>query len=585
MERRLAAVMLLDVVGYSRLMEIDEAGTLKALKHLRLELIEPRIGHYKGRIVKLLGDGALVEFASVIHAVDCAIDLQRSFGERNDVMPSAQRIDFRIGVNLGDVFVVDGDLYGDGVNIAARLEGLADPGGICISGTAFDHVKSKADVSFEFLGENQVKNIEEPVRVYKVGLDGANALKAASFSRARATRRRPTSIAIIPFHSYSKDADFPDFVAAFCEDLEIAFSQLHTLQVFACDLTMAALSRDLSHSEIRARFGIDYLVQGSIRSLSNRIRVNIHVIHLETGFNVWAEHFSCSLDDFESGAPSLIERMVASAQTQIVLHVGANNKQLNDAQDHVEHQASKAWSMIYRLTPEAMDEAEKLATAALSLDPHSARAHQVLACALYHKFYMGFAEHAAAVLDPALEHINRAVELNEDDEYSHWVRGNVHVCLRNTDSAIAAFGRCREINPSFSLAIASHGTACAWSGRRDEAVRLSEQALAANPKDPSNFFRFNTISVAHFTAGDYENALHWAERTTERRKKFLVPHLIQVASSALVHGNDVEAKVREMLNEFPAALTRNTEYAPFTRTEDREALEEGLKRAFEMISG
>lgn len=584
MERRLAAVMSLDVVGYSRLMEIDEAGTLNALKLLRQELIEPTIGQCNGRIVKLVGDGVLVEFASVVQAVECAVELQKGFAERNGGRQAAQRIEFRIGVNLGDVFVEDDDLYGDGVNIAARLEALAEPGGICISGTAFDHVKSKADVSFEFLGEKQVKNIEEPVRVYKVGRDGANALKAASFSRAKAARGRPTPIAITPFHCHSKQADFQGLVTAFCEDLEIAFSQLHTLQVLAYTLSAGALGRDIPRAEIQARLGIDYLVQGSIRALPDKVRVNIQAIHLETGFNVWAEHFSCLPEEFEAGASSLIERMAASAQTQIVLHVGANNKQLNDAMDRVEHLASKAWAMIYRLTPEAMDEAETLGIAALSLDPLSARAHQALACALYHKYYMGFSQDPAGVLSLALKHVNRAVELNEADEYSHWVRGNIHTCLRQTDRALAAFERCREINPSFSLALASRGTACAWGGRREEAISLSEQALAANPKDPSNFFRFNTIAVAHFTAGDYEKALHWAERTTERRKTFLVPHMIQVASAAHIHGRTVEAKVREMLTEFPSARTRNTDYAPFTRLEDSAALEAGLSRAFAAIS-
>jgi adenylate cyclase len=581
MERRLAAVMSLDVVGYSRLMEINEGTTLDKLKLLRLELIDPKIDQYNGRVVKLMGDGALVEFSSVIQAVNCAIEIQRSVAQQNSETPPDRRVEFRIGINLGDVVIEDGDLYGDGVNIAARLEALAEPGGICISGTAFDQVKSKADVPLEFLGEKQVKNIEEPIRVYRVGLDGANALKAASFAHSKAARRRPTSIAIMPFRTYSKDQNLLDLTSAFSEDLEIAFSKLHTLQVLAYSLSTAALSNNLSQSEVRSRLAVDYLVQGSIRSLSDTVRVNIQVIHLETGFNVWAEQFICSAEDWESGASPVVERMVASAQTQIVLHVGANNKLLNDESDRVEHLASKAWAMIYRLTPEAMDDAEKLSAAALSLDPLSARAHQAFACALYHKFYMGFSDDPSGILALGLEQINRAVELNEDDEYSHWVHGNIQVCLRNTGKALASFKRCREINPSFSLAIASYGTACAWSGRLEEAIRLSEQALAANPKDPSNFFRFNTISVAHFTAGEYDRALEWAEKTIERRKKFLVPHLIRVSSSAHLQANNLEEKVGEMLQEFPWAATRNSEYAPFTRSEDIDALETGLSAALE----
>lgn len=198
---------------------------------------------------------------------------------------------------------------------------------------------------------------------------------------------------------------------------------------------------------------------------------------------------------------------------------------------------------------------------------------------------MGFSDDPGGVLALGLEQINRAIELNEDDEYSHWVHGNIQVCLRNTGKALASFERSREINPSFSLAIASYGTACAWSGRHEEAIRLSEEALAANPKDPSNFFRFNSISVAHFTAGDYQKAFEWAEKTIERRKKFIVPHLIRVSSSAHLQANNLEEKVSEMLQEFPWTMTRSSEYAPFTRSADINALEAGLSTALERYSG
>jgi adenylate cyclase len=227
-----------------------------------------------------------------------------------------------------------------------------------------------------------------------------------------------------------------------------------------------------------------------------------------------------------------------------------------------------------------MDQAEKLCKAALSLDPRSARAYQVLACILHHQYYMGFTADPKTVLDQALDLVNRAAEINDEDEYTHWVRGNILADLRQSQKAFAAFDRSREINPSFSLAVASHGTACAWAGRSDDAIRSSQQALSANPKDPSNFFRFNTIAVAHFTQDNFEAALAWAERTIERRPKFLIPHLIRVASSAHLDLPDLPAKVAELLHEFPSARTNDIDMAPFTREKDQASLRTGLERAF-----
>jgi class 3 adenylate cyclase/Tfp pilus assembly protein PilF len=580
MERRLAAVLAGDVVGYSRLMGADETGTLALLQRHRDELFGPKTVQYRGRVVKLMGDGMLMEFASVVDAVSFAVDVQIAMAEHNHGIPGDRRVDYRIGINLGDIVYQEDDIFGDGVNVAARLEGLAEPSGICISGTAYDHVKSKLDCGFEFLGERQVKNIQEPVRVYKVLPDADNALTGAASSGAAAVRRKRASIALRQFRIYSSDSDLSELVEAFCEDLEIAFAQLRTLQVQANSLSRPFPEEQSSKSELGRLIGADYLLQGSVRPRGQSLRINVQVIHLHAGINVWAERYDCTREEFEAGADAVIEALVASAQTQIVLHEGANEKHFNDERERVEHLASKAWSILYGLTPDSLDQAEKLCEAALSLDPRSARAYQVLACILHHQFYMGFTTEPETVLRVGLDHANRAAEINDEDEYTHWVRGNVLMDLRNTQKAFAAFDRSREINPSFSLAVASYGTACAWAGQSEDAIKLSEQALSANPKDPSNFFRFNTIAVAHFSAGDFEQSLEWSERTLERRKKFLIPHLIRVASSVHLGMSDLSTMVGELLDEFPAARTIGKDLAPFTQQKDRESLRVGLERAF-----
>ncbi|NKB54579.1 MAG: hypothetical protein GKR97_20645 [Rhizobiaceae bacterium] len=573
MDRRIAAVLVTDVVGYSRLMGVDEVGTLAALQRHRDELFDPSVAQYSGRIVKLMGDGMLMEFASVVDAVSFSVDVQSALSERNQGLPGDRRIDYRIGINLGDIIFKDGDIFGEGVNVAARLEALAEPAGICISGTAYDQVSSKLDYGFEFIAEKQVKNIQEPVRVYKVNPETKNSLKNSVSSSAAVVRRKRVSVIIRKFRILFDGEDLTEYVDAFCEDLEIAFAQLRTLQVLANSLSAV--------QGMTGESAADYLIQGSIRSRGDKVRINAQVIHLVSGFNVWAEHYQCEAEEFYSGAEAIVESLVASAQTQILLYEGTQEKDFHDERERVEHFVSKAWSILYGLTPEALDHAERLCNAALSLDPRSARAHQVQACVAHHQFYLGFTNDPEQVLRLGLEQINRAAEINDEDEYTHWVRGNILIDLRETKKAFSAFDRSREINPNFSLAVASYGTACAWAGQSAKAIGLSEQALSANPKDPSNFFRFNTIAVAQFTAGEFEHSLKWSEQTIERRKTFLIPHLIRVASSAHLKLPDLSSKVGEMLNEFPAAQTLGLKLAPFTRQQDQDSLRIGLEQAFQ----
>lgn len=579
MDRHLAAITSIDVVGYSRLMEADETDTLDRLKDLRTSLIDPLIGAQSGRIVKLMGDGALLEFASVVQAVTFAVQMQRRMADYNQETPTEQRIDYRVGINLGDVLYEDSDIFGDGVNVAARLEGLAEPGGICISGTVYDHVKSRLDCGLEYLGEHQVKNIREPVRVYKVNLDADNALRGAAASGGASVRPKSASVALRRFVVHSGDAALKDLTEAFCEDLEIAFAQLQTFRVLANTLSGPLTAESLDVAELQRRLDVEYLLQGSVRPRGSRLRINAQIIHLGSGFNVWAERYDCSGEEFEAGADAIIEALVASAQTQIVFHQGASEKQVFGEHERVEHLASKAWSMLYRLVPEAADQAEKLCVAALSLDPRAARAHQALSSVLHHQYYMGWTDAPGRVLKQGLEHIDRAIEINDADEYSHWTRGNVLMDLRSTQKALAAFDRSRELNPTFSLAVASRGTVCAWAGMAEEAIQCSEHALAANPKDPSNFFRFNTIAVAHFTLRDYARSLEWAEKTVNRRSKFLIPHLIGVASAAYLDAPDLPAKVSDLLEEFPQAAKIALEMTPFTRSQDIDALRIGLEKA------
>ncbi|MDX1489248.1 MAG: adenylate/guanylate cyclase domain-containing protein, partial [Acidiferrobacterales bacterium] len=287
-QRRLAAIMAADVVGFSRLMGADEAGTLAALKKLRAELVDPTIDQFRGRIVKLMGDGALVEFASVVDAVECAVNIQRGITERG----GDTDIRFRIGINLGDVIIDGDDIYGDGVNVAARLEGEADPGGICISGDAYRQVFGKIDVAFEDLGERRLKNITGPVCAYRVSLTSAPTASA----RMHRQTDKP-SIAVLPFDNMSGDPEQEYFADGLTEDIITALSSSHAFPVIARNSTFAYKGKSPDLREVASDLGVRYVIEGSVRKRGDRIRISAQLVEGETGQHLWAETFDRDLAD------------------------------------------------------------------------------------------------------------------------------------------------------------------------------------------------------------------------------------------------------------------------------------------------
>ena len=355
MARRLAAILAADVVGYSRLMAVDEAGTHARLKALRQDFIEPKIAEHHGRTVKLMGDGALVEFASVVDAVQCAVEIQRGVAERHVDVPDDQRIEFRIGVNLGDVIIEGDDLYGDGVNIAARLEGLAEPGGIVISGTAFDHAKNKAEAGFRYLGRQPVKNIPEPVRAYRVLLDPAAAGMIVGEEGGRPARGRwlaaaaallliaagagaigwwrpwepalepsatlqlpdKPSIAVLPFENLSDDAEEEYFADGLTDDLITDLSKISGLFIIARNSVFAYKNKTVDVPDVARELGVRYVLEGSVRRAGERVRINAQLIDGTTGGHVWAERYDRDYADIFALQDQVIEEIVGALSVQL----------------------------------------------------------------------------------------------------------------------------------------------------------------------------------------------------------------------------------------------------------------------------
>ena len=314
-QRRLAAIQAADVVGYSRLMGADEAGTLARLKALRRELLNPKVSEYGGRIVKTTGDGTLIEFPSAVDAVNHAIDVQRSMGRRNTDEDHDSRMDLRIGINVGDVIVEGEDIFGDGVNVAPRLEALAEPGGICISGTVYDQVRGKLDVPFQDLGEQSLKNIVEPVRVIAVTLEAETAGSGAA-SRADAIFRRP-AVAVLPFENLSGDSDQDYFADGLTEDIITALSLWRSFPVIARNSTFAYKGTSPDIRRVGEELGARYVIEGSVRKAGNRIRVTFQLINAATGHHVWAEKLDRDLVDVFALQDEISERIAGTIAPEV----------------------------------------------------------------------------------------------------------------------------------------------------------------------------------------------------------------------------------------------------------------------------
>jgi TolB-like protein/class 3 adenylate cyclase len=390
--RRLAAILAVDVAGYSRLMGADEEGTLERLKALRREFLDPKIGEHRGRIVTTAGDGLLVEFASVVDAVRCAVEVQREMIVRNTTVPAERRIEFRMGINLGDIIIEDGDIFGDGVNIAARLEALAEPGGVCLSAAAHEQVRDRLDLAFDDLGEQQVKNISRPVRVYRVTLThpaatapgsplsriaGAGAERqwreAGEGKPALALPDKP-SLAVLPFQNLTGDPEQEYFADGIVEEITTAIARLPWLFVIARNSAFTYKGKPVDVKQVAQELGVRYVLEGSVRKAGNRVRITGQLIDTTTGAHIWADRFDGALDDiFElqdqvaSSVAGAIEPKLRQSEIERASRKPAANLTAYDLY-------LRALAQSSRYTEEGVAEAVVLARQALAIDPFYAPA-------------------------------------------------------------------------------------------------------------------------------------------------------------------------------------------------------------------
>ena len=450
-QRRLAAILAADVVGYSRLMERDEVGTLATLKDRRAEILQPLVAKHHGRIVKLMGDGVLVEFASAVNAVDCAVELQEAMDAANAGEAEDRRIVLRVGINLGDVMVEGSDLYGDGVNIAARLEGLSEPGGLCISGSVFEHVNGKLPHSFVSLGPQTLKNIERPIQIYRLaGKDGPGPAASA----VELPLPDKPSIVVLPFVNMSADAEQSYFVDGLTEDLITDLSKVPELFVIARNSSFAYKGRSIDVRQIARELGVKYVLEGSARRAADRVRINAQLIDARAGGHIWADRFDRDLADIFAAQDEVIGKIVEALVGKLT---AASLKERYRPANLEAYDLCLRGRAAWAHSPEAGVEAIPLFERAIALDPNYAEAYRWLAISQNTAWvYMN------RPMDPfrqlSMASAKKAVELDPDDSGSHWVLAFVLLYERRWDESAKEFEISLRLNPN---------DADAWSNLAD----------------------------------------------------------------------------------------------------------------------
>jgi adenylate cyclase len=636
MQRKLAAILAADVVGYSHLMEADEADTLSRLKSTRESLINPKIAAHNGRIVKLMGDGALIEFPSVVDAVGCAVEIQRTMAECNAELPKEKQLEFRIGVNLGDVIVEGEDIYGDGVNIAARLEGLADAGGVLISGTAFDQVEKKLDYGFEFLGEQKVKNIGKPVRLYRVGLRtpaataavaprgkrhavlrwlvvaamalvlvaGAAALwkafrdgspvEVATVAKMALPLPDKPSIAVLPFTNMSDEAAQENFSDGITDDLITDLSKVSGLFVIARNSTFVYKGRPMKIGKVAEELGVRYILEGSVQRAGDRLRVNAQLIDSLTGGHVWADRFDGGVSDIFGVQDTFVRKIVDALEVRLTT---GEQQEIASGKTHsitAKEAFDEGWSLYLRYNAKDTAAAINALKKATELDPEYGRAYAALALAYFRVIDSLWSKEVGAVITSesnrypyfwvgALDYMKLAKKY--PTSLSHTVEALQDAYQGRAEDARRDAGRAIALDPNDPEAHIGMAWALIIAGEPIEGINFVATAMRLNPNYPSHYVLAR--GTALFGAGDLRQAAEVFEEGIRRNPQAaaLFPPLSSVLAQL---GRRTEARQmllnfrpdigQKGLENFPDAYTFPFSW-DYEHASTRERLYDGLRVA------
>jgi len=518
-ERKLAAILSADVKGYSRLMGEDEVATIRTLTAYR-EVMATLIRQHRGRVVDSPGDNLLAEFASVVDAVQCAVEIQQELKKRNADLPAPRKMEFRIGINLGDVLVEGEKIYGDGVNIAARLEGLADGGGICVSGIVYDQVENKLNflnLGYEYLGEQTVKNIAKPVPVYRVHLDPGTAAPVMR-GKSEATSSRPPlpdkpSIAVLPFANLSGDPEQEYFSDGITEDLITDLSKLSGLFVISRNSAFLYKSKAVNPQQVSRELGVRYMLEGSVRKAGNRVRISAQLIDTTTGYHLWADRYDRELQDIFAVQDEVTQKIVAALQ--VTLTEGEQKRPRRpptknlDAYEHF----LRGLECYWRRTREANAQARRMFERAIELDPDFAAAHAWLGRAYMIEWAFQWSDDPQ-IPERAAALAQRAVALDDSLPVAHQTLAYVFLLQKQFAQAIAEAERAMVLEPNDADACVTLGEILSCAGRPQEAVGLVEKALRLDPHYPASYLF--ALGQAYYLTGRHEEAIATLKRLLTR---------------------------------------------------------------------
>ena len=578
MERRLAAILAADVVGYTALMQADETGTLRRMTELRHRVIEPLIADHRGRVVKLMGDGLLVEFASVVDAVNCAVEWQNQVAEYGSAESSESVFRFRIGINLGDVIVDGTDIHGDGVNVAARLEAMAEPGGICLSDDAHRQVKSKASVEFENIGPQELKNVADPVTVFRIK---PKAVEMPSAAGSLSLSDKP-SIAVLPFDNMSGDAEQEYFSDGITEDIITSLSRMPWFFVIARNTTFTYKGQAQDVKKVGAELGVHYVLEGSVRKGGNRVRITAQLIDAATGNHVWAERYDRDLEDIFAVQDDVTEQIVGAVAPEF-LNFEARRAQSKEA-EHLD-----AWDCVmrgrwhlWRLGRENLAEARKYFEKALSLVPGGAFGASELTIVYLWDFLYGWNRSPAESLKAMIEYAELAVNADDQDT---WALSNLawaRLFRRQWDKALAPVERAIELNPNFAPALAGRGLVLDLAhGRSEEGIADIRSAMRLSPRDTLMPMWLAALGIAYYNVERYEDAVETAQRATRLAPGFPTGHRQLAAALAMLGRMEEAAAARRDLEALIPGHTADEvrERLPVRDEAKLERFVEGLVKA------
>jgi TolB-like protein/class 3 adenylate cyclase/Tfp pilus assembly protein PilF len=576
-KRKLAAILSADVVSYSSLMDDNEEETIRTLKNY-CSAITTLIDHNRGRVVDIVGDNLMAEFDSAVDAVNCASEIQQELAQRNLELPDNRKMAFRIGINVGDVVEEDGRIYGNGVNIAARTEGMAAAGGICISGRVYDQVENKLDLAYVYLGEQEVKNITRPIRVYAVKM--TPDVTASEIGKKHEPPAKP-SIAVLPFLNMSGDLDQEYFSDGITEDIITALSRFRWFFVIARNSSFTYKGKTIEVKQVAEDLGVRYVLEGSVRKAGKRVRITAQLIDAPTGYHVWAERYDRDLEDIFTVQDEITHNIVRSVGPEF-MSAEMKRAQRKDVRNlDVWDYIMRASSHHGRYTQKDAAEAQRFLYKAIELDPMSPEAFCLLAFTHLMQVQFGWSESATKSIKEAETAAQNAVAIDDRDAWAHTALGLVDLISKRYEDAISRLKKAIDLNPNLANAYGALGQALALAGEFEAAVTHINKAIRLSPHDPFIVYWLGHLGVAAFADQRYEDACYWGRRTIQQNPSFPGGHRLVAASCGQLGRKQEAAKeLKELLLLMPGMTADDVrKQVPFKKSSDMERYIDGLRKA------